>query len=475
MTSPIRPEDIVIAVVGNTGSGKSSFIAKCTGQSLEIEHGLSPCTSLVEPFTFQRNGLTVHLIDTPGFDSTRCSDVELLEDIAVCLNHAFLSGVQISGIIYLHPINNTRVQGSTMKSLRIIQKVCGPEALSLILLGSSMWDKEDFETARRREDELTQTSHFWRNMIEKGSRTFRFYNDQASALVACDHIIEQRRSADFRKVTLALQHQMINEGKTLNETNAGMEVEKDILQLKQICKSKIEEARMEAQRAVLMNNDAAARALTATQLHLQDQLTASERALESMCGDMMVLQAQSECQLRDQLHQLQLEEQRDRLLLAERENELERLDKCLQELNNELESSHSGMGRLDGQLREHKNGIESYIASITEHTIQPPEYWPKMPDNIIQPTLQPLAYFPVVSDNSFQVMNKSLPIHVEAKTVSAESARCKEVIAMYQERQVLRRHKIDTCVNRLGAAAGVVGTVFQIAAFAATMAACNVM
>ncbi|CZR55998.1 uncharacterized protein PAC_05886 [Phialocephala subalpina] len=458
MASLIRPEDIVLAVVGNTGSGKSSFIAKCTGQSLEIEHGLSP----FEPFTFQRNGLTVHLIDTPGFDSTRCSDAELLEDIAVCLNHAYISGVQISGIIYLHPINNTRVQGSAMKSIRIIKEVCGPEALSLILLGSSLWGKEDFEVAKRREDELTHTSHFWGSMIENGSRTFRFYNDQASALIACDHFIEQRRNANFRKVTLALQHQMINEGKTLNETDAGMEVEKDILQLKQICKSKIEEARLEAQRAVLMNNDEAARSLTATQIQLQNQLTASERALESMCGDMIILQAQSERQLRDQLRQLQLEEQRDRQLLAERENELERLDRRLTELNNELESSHLGMDRLDGKLREHTKGIESYIAwGITERTTHPQGYFPRMSDNITQPTIQPPQYFPGASTNTLQVMKQSLPIRAEAETVSEESARCKKVITMCQERQIFRRHKIDTCVNRLGAAAGVVGTVFQ--------------
>lgn len=133
-------------------------------------------------------------------------------------------------------------------------------------------------------------------------------------------------NANFEKVTLALQHQMINEGKKLNETRAGMEVEKDILQLKQTCKSRIEEARIEAQRAVLMNDDAVARALKTTQIQLQSQVTASEQALESMCADMMTLQAQSERQLRDQLYQLRLEEQRDKLLLKESENELQRLD-----------------------------------------------------------------------------------------------------------------------------------------------------
>jgi ABC-type phosphate transport system ATPase subunit len=40
-----RSRDTVIAVVGSTGCGKSSFISKCTGQEIEIAHGLSPCKS----------------------------------------------------------------------------------------------------------------------------------------------------------------------------------------------------------------------------------------------------------------------------------------------------------------------------------------------------------------------------------------------------------------------------------------------
>ncbi|KUJ12478.1 uncharacterized protein LY89DRAFT_738265 [Mollisia scopiformis] len=172
----------------------------------------------------------------------------------------------------------------------------------------------------------------------------------------------------------------------------------------------------------------------------------------------MDLQAQSERLLRDQLHQLQLEEQRDRLLLAERENELERLDNRLKDLNNKLESNRSVVNRINGQLTMQTNDIDSYISwSVTERAVQPP------------------TCFPRVSSNDIQVVKKSFPISDETEIASAESARCKEVIAMYQERQAIRRHKMDTCVDRLGAAASVVGTIFQIAAFATTMAAYRVM
>ncbi|KAE8449525.1 hypothetical protein EG329_008134 [Mollisiaceae sp. DMI_Dod_QoI] len=165
-----------------------------------------------------------------------------------------------------------------------------------------MWDKENFQIAERRE-ELTQSTRFWGSLIRIGCKTFRFYTEQASALVACDYIIGQRKKADFERVALALQHQMVNERKTLNETDARMEIEKDILQLKQICKSRIREARLEAERAILTNNTEAARALAMMQGQLQDQIAASEAALKSMSGDMMTLQVQSENLLREKLFQ----------------------------------------------------------------------------------------------------------------------------------------------------------------------------
>ncbi len=79
----------------------------------------------MEPFTFERNGHTVHLIDTPGFDGSTTSDALLLEDIAACLNQAYTYGVQVSGIIYLNAINSPRAQGSAKKALRIVKKICG--------------------------------------------------------------------------------------------------------------------------------------------------------------------------------------------------------------------------------------------------------------------------------------------------------------------------------------------------------------
>ena len=184
----------------------------------------------MELFTFDRYGRTIHLIDIPGFDGRAISDALLLENIAVCLNQAYTSGVKLDGIIHLHPISSSRSQGSATKCLPIIRKMSGPEILSLLLLGSTMWNEEQFEIGERREAGLVENRDFWGDIIDQGGRTFRFFNSPESALVACDYIIQPDQ-----KMIVTLQYQKVNERKPLSKADAGLELESDILQLKELC------------------------------------------------------------------------------------------------------------------------------------------------------------------------------------------------------------------------------------------------
>jgi hypothetical protein len=381
-------------------------------------------TTLVEPFTFERHGYTVHLIDTPGFDGTIHSDATLLADIAACLNQAYVSGIKLNGIIYLHPINSPRIQGSATKCLRIIKKICGPEAVSLLLIGSTMWDKERFEIGKRREEELVESHNFWGDVIDQGVKTFRFFNDPESAFVACDYIIQRGQ-----KMTVALQHQMVNEGKPLNETDAGLELEGDIVHLKEFCRSKIEHARAEAKRAAQTNNDQLALALDTANLELQAKLDASTRAIKVIHGNMDSLHIRSQTALREELQRLKEAEEHEQLLLSEKRTEL---------------------GRLERRLIELTENLESDKATDGSNSLPPPPY----------------------SKGSY---NKSTSKIAEVKAVSQKHSKCKKEVEAYESRIAIQKHRKETCLNRLGIGAGVVGAVFQVAAFGLTAAACSIM
>ena len=91
--------------MGPTGSGKSSvslfaystlystelkaiqFIGKVTGNDDGVGHTLTSCTSEVKVTKCEDPTLAnIVLVDTPGFDDTRKTDLEILELISKWLN-----------------------------------------------------------------------------------------------------------------------------------------------------------------------------------------------------------------------------------------------------------------------------------------------------------------------------------------------------------------------------------------------------
>ncbi len=97
--------------MGMTGSGKSSFISLCSDKQPEVGHDLESCTQTVNTYPFIYSGppqKRVFLVDTPGFDDSTRSDVEVLRELAAWLTATYAKEIRLSGIIYLHRINQPR-------------------------------------------------------------------------------------------------------------------------------------------------------------------------------------------------------------------------------------------------------------------------------------------------------------------------------------------------------------------------------
>lgn len=84
---------------------------------------------------------TVYLIDTPGFDDTSRSDIDVLREIAGWLTASYSNRVFPHGIIYLHRISDVRMQGSAKKNLLMFKKLCGDDALRKVVLTTTIWYK----------------------------------------------------------------------------------------------------------------------------------------------------------------------------------------------------------------------------------------------------------------------------------------------------------------------------------------------
>ncbi|KAF2796477.1 hypothetical protein K505DRAFT_195785, partial [Melanomma pulvis-pyrius CBS 109.77] len=207
--------DVVIAVMGMTGVGKSTFIKNITGcQDIIIGHGLTSETSDVKGYTFSSNNIHYTLVDTPGFNDTFESDQVITEKILEWLESSYRAGMRLNGILYLHSIALPKMQGSAFENLCMFKKLCGDNTLSHVVMGTTFWNHTELAVGEKRERELTQDNRFWGRMMKEGSRILRLKDDATSALEA---LVEVSKGS---KVTLQAQNEMVEEGKTVEQTTA---------------------------------------------------------------------------------------------------------------------------------------------------------------------------------------------------------------------------------------------------------------
>ncbi|KAG6382116.1 P-loop containing nucleoside triphosphate hydrolase protein [Boletus reticuloceps] len=210
------PDDFVILVMGPTGSGKSNFINKLTGNT-ERRTASDLESQDVTPYSISYQGLRVVLVDTPSFDDT---DSEILRVIAEWLIQKYPDGtlIKIAGIIYAHRITDDRMSGSAYRNLQMFGRLCGSVPLPRTRLITTMWDQaKDQAATLRRETQLKD--EFWRALIDGGATVHRSYNTPNSAQEIVGSLLRMGHIEDGEE--LLLQEELVEQQKRLNETEAG--------------------------------------------------------------------------------------------------------------------------------------------------------------------------------------------------------------------------------------------------------------
>ncbi|EKM78784.1 hypothetical protein AGABI1DRAFT_114375 [Agaricus bisporus var. burnettii JB137-S8] len=212
----LHADDHIVAIMGPTGAGKSSFIAAATGRDFGVGHSLQSHTSQLTAIRVKRGKNYVVLVDTPGFDDTHLSDYDILKMISDWLRETYRRKIKLAGVLYLHRITDNRMGGTPLKNLHMFGKLCGNAAMSRVTLVTTMWDQvQDLRIAQSRELELKD--NFWKPMLVLGSKMVKFENSLKSAEAIVDEIVAEKGERE----TLLLQEELVDLKKRLNETHAG--------------------------------------------------------------------------------------------------------------------------------------------------------------------------------------------------------------------------------------------------------------
>ncbi|KAJ0116799.1 hypothetical protein J7T55_009950 [Diaporthe amygdali] len=345
--------DIIMAVMGVTGAGKSTLISKLIGDDSGavpvVGHGLQSETKLTDVYQFHHkvHG-TIHLIDTPGFDDTHASDAEVLREIASFLSSTYQTKVKLSGIIYLHRISDNRISGSALRNLRMFKELCGEDAYKHVVLATSMWGKEDHEKALGRERELVAEGGFWSTMKERGSSVMRWLGDSVSAHEIIEHLLLARSRHGV--VSLKIQRELVDEGKRLVNTSAGQEVNRELSELREKMENELRRIQEENKEAMASKDIEWQQSLVEQRLLLEKQRLMAEQSQEALKVDFHRLLAET-----DEKYRIEMSRILEELKRAEEEMHLahklgEEKDQAVKAL--EAQMSGAGTAQEQAELRE---------------------------------------------------------------------------------------------------------------------------
>lgn len=177
-------------------------------------------------YSFHLQGYNVNLVDTPGFNDTFKSETEVLQLIADWLRDSYKSHTQLNGLIYLHNINNPRMEGSALRNFKMFRQLCGNDPLKNIVLVTTFWGIGDEQKSMDREKELSTREDFWGEMLARGS-TIKRVTDRNSALDIVSGLLDKSPRA------LKIQRELVEEEKPLIDTAAGQVVNEELVRLEQ--------------------------------------------------------------------------------------------------------------------------------------------------------------------------------------------------------------------------------------------------
>ncbi|KAF6753689.1 P-loop containing nucleoside triphosphate hydrolase protein [Ephemerocybe angulata] len=261
-------DEVIIAVMGATGSGKSTFInTACGSEELEVSASLFSCTSEVQlSHPFVLDGRRVRLIDTPGFDDTTKSDTDILKMIAMFLSSAYERGKTLAGVIYVHRISDHRMGGVSTRNFRMFRRLCGDGALKNVVIVTNMWNEVKEDLGKRREHELRTQDTFFKPVLDEGAVMVRHNHTKESAHRVLGYLIHKDPTI------LQVVREISIEKKGIDETAAGEEINKVLIAQAKAHRKQMEELLQEHKDALREKDEQARREIEEDRRKLEAEM-----------------------------------------------------------------------------------------------------------------------------------------------------------------------------------------------------------
>jgi len=294
------------------------FINLVSGGNHGVGNGLISCTSTVTiSCEFMLGGRRVTLVDTPGFDDSTISDTDILKMIALHLSMTYQQGFKVSGIIYMHRISDFKMGGISRRNFNMFRKLCGDETLRNVLIVTNMWGAVDRELAETRERELATDERLFKPVLEKGARMVRHYNTIETAQNIIYMMILNHPMA------LKIQRELVDQGKDITETDAGVELDRELAALAKKHKEELAEIQKDMTEALAAKDEETQKELESVRQELKSNIDNINNDRERLSREYADEKKRADEQMAQVLANLEAEKKAS----EERQQRLEKMEK----------------------------------------------------------------------------------------------------------------------------------------------------
>ena len=278
----------------------------------------------------------------------------------------------------MHRISDFRVGGISRRNFSMFRKLCGDDALSNVVVVTTMWNEVSAERGAAREHELRNSDILFKPALEKGATMLRHDNTQASARAILRHLM------DNRPKVLRIQKEIVDEGKDITDTAAGIELNchleamsrkhlAELAGIRREMQALLAESRREMQATLAAREIETKRELEQTRTDLLKSVEDIERDRRKLSRDFAEERDKMEAKLREARQAFEAEraaheESRKEIARLKEENQRHRskLDDEARGMHQES-ASQPGGGFFMAGGKQRGPGLFSIIGGIIDH------------------------------------------------------------------------------------------------------------
>ncbi|KAK6952614.1 hypothetical protein Daesc_004904 [Daldinia eschscholtzii] len=191
--------DIIIAVIGKSGSGKSRFISRLSARKYAgvNDHDLKDVPFHLRGVKCVTEGTKVLMLDTPGFNDDANNNLFILQCIDQWLREHYDENKTLFGLICMYDIKEMPVGLVSIDCFARIRQLVGKGNMGKTIVLTTKWDTLDTYhlDGEALEARLHEKSYLWRGMLLSGATTMRHDDTVESAERVISTLFEKQLAA----------------------------------------------------------------------------------------------------------------------------------------------------------------------------------------------------------------------------------------------------------------------------------------